>query len=495
MSDSTFRFTGLDDWSPEPFRTALARAGFSHGNSKAIGLGSLARVIREGHLIRETLPSSSRLANAVRLFLLGDTLPAEDVVGLLGNEAEDIHRIGLLEKSDQGVRSRFQVSPGSKGWIACDFAERQNDPSGDYVMGLGPSTHLLACLVPPCEQGRMLELGCGIAWLSQQFRASGADVVASDLNPRAIELARFNARLSSSEGIDFRQGDLFSAVRGEHFDRIAANLPYVQSPGGHLIHRESAAGEESICARALREVAEYLAPGGIAVALINWCHSDDDDWPEAPLRWSPSEGVRRWLFQTECASPADYARKWIRGDVRFDRAGEAREMRRWLDFYGEHRIRRISSGFIVLQQCSSGREWTETESRAAESIAPGAGEEVLRVLRNRTWLRDPHSDLLDQHYRTVPEMRAMAEMELERRWIRRTIRLTSACRLSYDGQIDENLLRLLELCAKGCTPADMVAEIRKKPEFSDIPDIGHKIGDLVRQLVHHGILIPSELAD
>jgi hypothetical protein len=75
-------------------------------------------------------------------------------------------------------------------------------------------------------------------------------------------------------------------------------------------------------------------------------------------------------------------------------------------------------------------------------------------------------------------------------WSRETIRLTSPARLSYNGQVDENILRLLELLRAGKTPAAMVEEIREKPEFSSIADLPQRISALTRELVGHGLLVP-----
>jgi hypothetical protein len=198
------------------------------------------------------------------------------------------------------------------------------------------------------------------------------------------------------------------------------------------------------------------------------------------------------LFQSDCSSPADYAWTWISGDLRFkDEQAAVDEIHRWLSHYQDAGIKRISGGFMVIQKCEPGGEWTRTESRAAEQIAPNAGPDILRVLANETWLAgDP--DLLSARF-TVPDgVYAEARMSLgSAGWKRETIRLTSPARLSYDGQIDENILRLLAISSEGKTPADMVREIQSKPEFAAIPDLEERITGLVRDLVSHGMLIPT----
>jgi hypothetical protein len=75
-------------------------------------------------------------------------------------------------------------------------------------------------------------------------------------------------------------------------------------------------------------------------------------------------------------------------------------------------------------------------------------------------------------------------------WTRETIRLISPARLSYDGQIDENILRLLAILNEGGTPAAMVREIQTKPEFAAMEDLPERIAALVRDLVRHGMLVP-----
>ena len=260
-----------------------------------------------------------------------------------------------------------------------------------------------------------------------------------------------------------------------------------------MIYRESSPGDP-IIARLLRGLPEHLAPEGVAVVLINWTHQDDDDWSEAPLSWVPSGGTRRWLFQTDCSSPADYAWKWISVDPRFkDEAAASREMDRWLAHYRDAGVGRVSGGFMVVGKCGTGSEWTREESRALDNIGPDAGLEIRRVLSNHSWLASA-PDLLGSIYQVPDGISAEAGMALSGNgWERRTIRLTSPARLSYDGQVDENILRLFAIIREGRPPSALVAEIRTRPEFAEIPDLADRIAALVRELVHHGMIVPGSV--
>lgn len=485
-------FHGLDRWDPTALRKCLRQGGFHREPLKSLGLpeswlrSKVPRAALLGHA-PDTLP----IHTLIRLFTLGDAIDGHLALKVLGDSIHGLLEIGFLETLQGNVRSHYQLCPIGDSWIACDFPGFQRPEGPDHVMGIGPSSQLLASLTPLGIEGRTLELACGIGWLSQELLNSGISVVSSDLNPRALDLGRFTAKLRGIKSPDFRLGDGFSTVAGETFDLIVANPPYVQSPGGSVIYREAQVGDP-ICARLLRDAPQFLNLDGIAVVLINWTHHGDDDWSDAPLSWVPEQGTRRWLFQTECSSPADYAWKWISNDALFmDEQAACDEIERWLTHYREIGAKRISAGFMILQKCTPGGEWTRSDSRAANKIDSDAGRDLLRVLDNETWLaRDP--ELLTTRF-VIPEgLHAEVSMKLASHgWNRETIRLTSPCRLSYDGQIDENLLRLIAIINEGKTPLAMLEEIQGAPQFAAIDDLPQRISELVRELVRHGILVPA----
>jgi methylase of polypeptide subunit release factors len=51
------------------------------------------------------------------------------------------------------------------------------------------------------------------------------EVVATDVNPRALVFAAFNAALNGIDNISFRKGSLFDPVAYETFDLIVCNPP------------------------------------------------------------------------------------------------------------------------------------------------------------------------------------------------------------------------------------------------------------------------------
>ncbi|KXB04728.1 hypothetical protein AKJ49_01780 [candidate division MSBL1 archaeon SCGC-AAA382A03] len=75
---------------------------------------------------------------------------------------------------------------------------------------------------------KVLELGTGCGLISIIAAKAGAKIIATDVNPKAIECAKKNAENHGVlEKIDFKEGDLFEPVRGEEFDLIIFNPPYL----------------------------------------------------------------------------------------------------------------------------------------------------------------------------------------------------------------------------------------------------------------------------
>ncbi|WP_234084451.1 peptide chain release factor N(5)-glutamine methyltransferase [Azonexus sp. R2A61] len=82
---------------------------------------------------------------------------------------------------------------------------------------------------------RLLDLGTGsgIVAISLALECPAAELVAVDLSPAAISVARNNAgRLGARVG--FVESDWFSALAGQKFDLIVSNPPYVADGDPHL---------------------------------------------------------------------------------------------------------------------------------------------------------------------------------------------------------------------------------------------------------------------
>jgi release factor glutamine methyltransferase len=167
-----------------------------------------------------------------------------------------------------------------------------------------PDTELLVdlALKALAEGGRFVDLGTGSGCIPISVLANRPDArgVASDINPRALEMARQNAERNGVSGrLELRQGDWFGALaprpphpalradlspegRGEErFDLILSNPPYISSeivetlapevkdfdPRLALDGGPDGLGPYRIIAR---EAARWLKPGGRILVEIGY---------------------------------------------------------------------------------------------------------------------------------------------------------------------------------------------------------------------------------
>jgi magnesium-protoporphyrin O-methyltransferase len=68
---------------------------------------------------------------------------------------------------------------------------------------------------------RILDAGCGTGAYAVEAARRGAQVVAIDLSPTLVNLARSRLPLELAERIDFRSGDMLDSGLG-HFDHVVA---------------------------------------------------------------------------------------------------------------------------------------------------------------------------------------------------------------------------------------------------------------------------------
>lgn len=83
---------------------------------------------------------------------------------------------------------------------------------------------------------RIADLGTGTGAIALALASERptARVIATDACSRALDVARANAQRNDIANVEFRAGDWYAPLRGERFDLIASNPPYIADADPHL---------------------------------------------------------------------------------------------------------------------------------------------------------------------------------------------------------------------------------------------------------------------
>ena len=370
---------------PRRLREALLAADFTH-DAVVDRLGPLAH----GALGRnEPAPGmratggGSPLETLIRLFLLQapvDEAAAERALpGLLG----DLTDAGMLTTSSGQVRARLDCRPYADDdrdlWVVADLTPGMDgarvEVGPEYVLGISPASTSLAQLTMRAPVRRALDLGTGCGVQALHLSAHADEVVATDVNPRALELARFNAALNDVP-YDVRDGSLFEPVAGELFDLIVTNPPFVISPATseRLVYRDSGLPGDQVVERIVRDAPAHLTDGGWLQVLANWAILRDQPWDDRIATWL-RPGDDALVVQREVLDPAAYVELWLKDAGLDGSAGYLAAYDAWLGWLEGQGIEGIGFGWVNVRAEGGGaRELLEWPYDVEQPIAPAIAE-------------------------------------------------------------------------------------------------------------------------
>ncbi len=362
-------------------RESLVRVGYDHDRVvELLGPEAHAALGRN-----ETTPALRRtsggspLETLVRLFLLQTVVPRASAEAALPGLVEELRSERLVEHSADEVTALVDCRPYAADdrdlWVLSDLTPgldgSPNRVGADHVLGISPASTSLAQLTLRHPVDRSLDLGTGCGVQALHLAEHSREVVATDVNPRALWLARLNAGLNRAESVDVRAGSLFEPVVGERFDLVATNPPFVISPpgGDRLTYRDSGLPGDQVVERIVRSGPAHLTEGGWLQVLANWAIVRHRPWDERLGAWL-ADGTSALVVQREVLDPASYVELWLKDAGLHGSADYLDRYDAWLGWFDEQRIEGVGFGWVNVRNTPGPRTFLDHPYAVEQPVAP-----------------------------------------------------------------------------------------------------------------------------
>jgi methylase of polypeptide subunit release factors len=300
----------------------------------------------------------SAVATLIKLFFLEAAQAYREVAKTLTRTGCDaLLRAGVLQRRGDTLIARLRIDAVGEQYLLGDRRFRRYDRAALRLGGHDPvyppssdSLMLRDAVVAPAA-GRVLDLCTGSGVQALQHAAAARSLVAVDINPRAVALARCNAELNAIDTFDVRLGDAYAPVRNEQFDLIIANPPFVASPyaKGPSYHAGGATGD-GILRRIIAGFGRHLRAGGRAFAISHVALRANETIADVAAGWFDNFTGRALVLIIEVGSPVDLAAAQSLFALDRGLAAYATEVRRWLAYLRRQRIREVAAVLVVAEQ-------------------------------------------------------------------------------------------------------------------------------------------------
>ena len=373
-------------------RTFFLEAGYTETNlRKHLGAAELpSRQLRNRPRLLDRTSASSALNTLLRWFWIGMPQNASAVAAFI--PAEILHlllRSGLLRRERDDFVPRAMLLHVDGFLVASDQPSALDRHQSEMVLWPNPTSKFLARFAIRRRSRATLDLGTGSGILSLGAAAYSDTIVATDLTQRAIDCARFNARLNAIDNIEFHVGDCFSPAAGRRFDLILSNPPFFITPQTDLLFCENPMDLDGLCRRLVKEAPDYLNEDGYMEMLCEWAQVKGQPWEERVAEWVQDIGCDAWVMKGLTQNPEEYAQSRVR-ETSEDPSRDAASYDGYMNYYRHRGVEAIHDGLVVLRR-RTGDNFIRIEEVPS---TPGGnlGEMILATFAAHDLLRIHNTD-------------------------------------------------------------------------------------------------------
>lgn len=455
-----------------------------------------------------------------RLFLLAREVSREEARAAIAPLTVDsLLHFGLLQpgSSPDRVRGLCAMVPFSDMLMLRDFEPHVSGVAlhSDHVLGVGVATMLLANITVRRGNERFLDVGTGQGFHALIAADHARKIIGTDINPRALAMARASFIMNGCDRIDLRAGSLMDPVANEDaFDLIVSNPPFVIAPPHDTMALGGRHVGDDLCRDLIRMTPAHMAPDGYATILFSWHHSDDNDWRTRPAAWLEGLDVDAMVIKFRTDAVEAYARRWLiesgHGISATDsnRSSVAENavlstlaqspLEEWLAFYAKLGAHQISMGACVLHRRTTHPQvatWRRFEQFPMDSIDESGSSQLQRLFAGETrqrFFKARDDEMLAWRPRVTREIEVEQHLVLtnEHSWGLRQAALKQTLGFPMPIGIDGVVMEVLRMCDGSISMREISQRLAQRhgaPEAQAIAQTKH----LLDRLLNLGYMEPD----
>jgi hypothetical protein len=416
---------------PRQLLDFFREAGFTHEQFKQNPTLRDLPSRRLGNLpyLLERISAPSALHVLLRWFFLGVPMESESISEIVPEPVIALMlETGMLVRDGARLTPRVMLTPCERFLFAADPARTLESPeSSRMVLWPNPSTRLLQMFAIRRPSGATLDLGAGCGILAILASDHSRQVVATDLNPRATEFARFNVWLNGVKNVDCLTGDTFEPVQGRTFDLIVSNPPFFVTPSTGQIYCENSMELDGYCREIVRTAPRHLNEDGFLQMTFEWVQVSGQSWQDRLKEWLEDTGCDAWVLRSYARSAAAYASERIGRMMPYSPMTANQRFDQWMDYYRAHGVQEIQGGILAMRR-RAGKNWIRMEEASNLDFTEPFGESIVELFANQDRLetdrstdqmmawkpRLPSDTYIDQQLRLVAGEWKSSSMQLRR---------------------------------------------------------------------------------
>jgi methylase of polypeptide subunit release factors len=472
-------------------REFLQQAGFEEANLRKRGYYTELPSSRLRNIPRllDSTHEPGLLSTLVRWFWLGVAQDSKTAVEFVPPWFTELAlSCGLLRQDGDHLVSEVMLFPGDGFLTVCDHTVKIDASDPEFVLWPNPTSKLLSRFTVRRHSGATLDLGTGNAIQALAATAHSDQVVATDLNPRAIAYAKFSARLNGIENIECLVGDGFAPVAGRKFDLIASNPPFFISPAGRYMFCDNPMDLDQLCRRFVKEAPAYLNEGGYFQLLCEWAQVRGQSWQERIAEWIEGSGCDAWVLMGHTQEPSEYAQHRI-SETAASSERDSELYASYMAYYRERNVEAIHDGIIAMRK-RSGKNWVLMEE-VTETPKDPFGESVLSTFAARDFLSTHASD--EQMLTVKPRISPHARLEqffqpAEGQWQPTTLTLRLIKGFPFFIGLQPAVAGFLSACDGTRTVGDLIGNFARQVD-APFEKVQTECLGVFRRLIEKGFLL------